>query len=139
MDSPLSWPSLTVERILELHHRGIVDHGGDPHLAQGRSCIEAALGSAGSAVSYLEPADRLTWHLYAAAHLLMYLVQRHCFVDGNKRVAWNTAYDVLTDANIRIEATEDDAYDLVIGVVTGDRDRHAVVTWFASRIVRTRR
>lgn len=57
--------------------------------------------------------------LTKAAALLQSLASNHALVDGNKRLAW-TAADVFCRYNDTVLApTEDDAYDLVIGVTAG--------------------
>ena len=54
-----------------------------------------------------------------AAALMHSLVSNHALIDGNKRLGW-TAAVVLCDLNgTWIEAPDDDAYDLVIGVAEG--------------------
>lgn len=57
-----------------------------------------------------------------AAALLHSLVRNHALVDGNKRLGW-TAVVVFYDINeSRLEAPDDDAYDLVIAVAEGRLD-----------------
>lgn len=54
-----------------------------------------------------------------AAALLESLVRNHPLVDGNKRLGW-LATVVFLDINGRpVEAPDDDAYDLVIAVASG--------------------
>ncbi len=61
--------------------------------------------------------------LFDKAGALMHsLLGNHALVDGNKRLGW-TATLVFCDLNgIWIEAPDDDAYDLVIGVAEGRLD-----------------
>ena len=57
-----------------------------------------------------------------AAALMHSLVGNHALVDGNKRLGW-TAAVVFCDLNgMWIEAPDDEAYDLVIGVAEGRLD-----------------
>lgn len=54
-----------------------------------------------------------------AAVLLESLARNHPLVDGNKRLGW-VAVKVFYGLNgLRLDAPEDDAYDLVIGVASG--------------------
>ena len=54
-----------------------------------------------------------------AAVLLESLSRNHALIDGNKRIAW-LAVVVFFDLNVRsLDAPDDEAYDLVIGVSTG--------------------
>ena len=67
-----------------------------------------------------------------AAALLHSLVSNHALIDGNKRLGW-TAMVVFCDINGRwVEAPDDEAYDLVIGVAEGRYDGPAI----ASRLTR---
>ena len=54
-----------------------------------------------------------------AAVLLESLTRNHPLVDGNKRLGWVAGAVFYGLNGMRIEAPEDDAYDLVIGVATG--------------------
>ncbi|MCL2423424.1 MAG: type II toxin-antitoxin system death-on-curing family toxin [Micrococcales bacterium] len=74
-----------------------------------------------------------------AAVLLESLVRNHPLVDGNKRLAW-TATAVFCLLNGRpLRAPHDDAYDLIIDVITGDSDWPATAarlkTWLHDRIL----
>ena len=60
--------------------------------------------------------------LEKGAALLHSLVGNHALVDGNKRLGW-TATVVFCDLNgVWVEAPDDEAYDLVIGVAEGRLD-----------------
>jgi death on curing protein len=54
-----------------------------------------------------------------AAAVLHSLARNHAFVDGNKRVAWLSAGAFYWINGFELDAPEDPAYDLVIGVATG--------------------
>lgn len=63
-----------------------------------------------------------------AAALLHSLVGNHALIDGNKRLGW-TATVVFCDLNgVWIEAPDDEAYDLVIGVAEGRLDVPDIAT-----------
>ena len=53
-----------------------------------------------------------------AAVLLESIVRNHPLVDGNKRLGWLSVVVFLGLNGLELEAPEDDAYDLVIGVAT---------------------
>jgi death-on-curing protein len=60
-----------------------------------------------------------------AAVLLESLTRNHALVDGNKRIGW-LAVVVFLDVNgLTLDAPDDDAYDIVIGVSTGALDHAA--------------
>lgn len=55
-----------------------------------------------------------------AAVLLEGLVRNHALVDGNKRLGWLAPVVFLGLNNLALEAPDDDAYELVIGVASGE-------------------
>jgi len=57
-------------------------------------------------------------HLKAAV-LLESIVRNHPLVDGNKRLGWLSAVVFLGLNGLDLDAPDDEAYDLVIGVATG--------------------
>ena len=58
-------------------------------------------------------------HLKAAA-LLQSLARNHALVDGNKRLAWTACRTFLAINGVWIKASEDERFELVIRVATGD-------------------
>ncbi|WP_367132318.1 type II toxin-antitoxin system death-on-curing family toxin [Saccharothrix sp. HUAS TT1] len=57
-----------------------------------------------------------------AAVLLEPIVRNHPLIDGNKRLGWLAAFVFHGLNGIDLDAPEDDAYDLVIGLATGAVD-----------------
>jgi death on curing protein len=55
-----------------------------------------------------------------AAVLLESLTRNHALVDGNKRLAWVAVVVFYGLSGYAVRAPEDPAYDLVIGVATGE-------------------
>jgi hypothetical protein len=72
-----------------------------------------------------------------AAFLLRSLVQDHCFVDGNKRVAWLAALDVLAlGANLTLGVDEEEAANFVLRVADGTtRSIPEIAAWLAERLI----
>lgn len=62
-----------------------------------------------------------------AAALLQSIVDNHALVDGNKRLGWlaTAVFLELNDASVAA-ATNDAAYDLVMGVATSEYDVHQI-------------
>ncbi|KQQ10592.1 type II toxin-antitoxin system death-on-curing family toxin [Rathayibacter sp. Leaf296] len=58
-------------------------------------------------------------HLKAAV-LLESIVRNNPLIDGNKRLGWLSAVVFLGLNGLDLDAPDDDAYDLVIGVATGE-------------------
>lgn len=58
--------------------------------------------------------------LTKAAALLHSLVGNHALVDGNKRLGWLATYVFCAKNDIVLNPSDDDAYDLVLAVATGE-------------------
>jgi len=65
-----------------------------------------------------------------AAALLESIVVNHPFVDGNKRTGYVLARLLLMANNYDIEASEDEKYQLVIALASGQRNFRDLVYWF---------
>jgi death-on-curing protein len=55
-----------------------------------------------------------------AAVLLESLVRNHALIDGNKRIGWLATVVFYGLNNIELEAPDNDAYDLVIAIASGE-------------------
>lgn len=65
-----------------------------------------------------------------AAALLHSIVRSHPLVDGNKRLGWLAAVVFLHINGHRVEANDDEAFDLVMSVAAGDLDVDDIARWF---------
>jgi death on curing protein len=61
-----------------------------------------------------------------AAALLESLVRNHALVDGNKRLGWYATVVFLGLNGVRVDAPEDDRFDLVMAVAAGTVDREKI-------------
>jgi len=59
-----------------------------------------------------------------AAVLMESIVRNHPLIDGNKRLGWLAASVIYGRNGVTLDAPEDDAYDLVIGIAEGRIDYH---------------
>jgi death-on-curing protein len=60
--------------------------------------------------------------LTKAAALLHSLARSHPLVDGNKRLAWLATYVFLAKNEVELDPDDDAAYELVVGVASGEVD-----------------
>ena len=129
------WEELiSVERVLWCHQEGIRRYHGQGDVTEkAQDCVRGILGNAWSAALYREP-EEATQGLCFTCCLLTYLTKGHCFIDGNKRVGWLAATEILAGFRLTIVATEDEAYDLVLKIVEEDLDPDFVVDWVAERL-----
>jgi death-on-curing protein len=61
-----------------------------------------------------------------AAVLLESIVRNHPLFDGNERLGWLAIVVFYGLNQVELDAPDDAAYDLVVGVAAGERDRHQV-------------
>jgi death on curing protein len=128
---------ISLDRVLELHQRGLLEHS-QAVLAVGelaKDCVDGRLGNAWTSETYRADEDDIYPGLCFCGFLLYYLVRGHCFPDGNKRVAWASAMAVLASIGLTINATDDESYDLVIGIAEARiRSGMEVVQWLGRKL-----
>jgi death-on-curing protein len=88
-------------------------------------CVDAALGAAYSAELYTPESEQEGFisGLIFAGYLLFYLATKHCYVDGNKRIAWACCTFVLLNFGLTVEATEDEVVEFCLSVSREDFHR----------------
>lgn len=126
------------ETIVTLHDEGIRRYGGKsspPH----EGCIDGSVGGAYTAGLYSaknDPPAALEIALAFAGYLLFYLAKNSCFVDGNKRVAWTSAMHILGYFGLTLTATQEEAEELVLGIVEKRVESGAdVVRWLERYLI----
>jgi death-on-curing protein len=72
--------------------------------------------------------DAYTTLFEKAAALIESIVRNHALVDGNKRTAWLACVTFLEANDAAIDAPDDEAYDLVIGIAEGKVDLPDIAT-----------
>lgn len=126
---------MTVDRALELHDVALAAWGGLPGPADPAACLDAAIGAAHTAETYLEGKKAAKAGLAFAGYALFYVVRRHCFSDGNKRVGWMIAVDVLASLGLGVTASEDDVVAMVEQVISHQIDSgEEVAAWLSTRL-----
>ena len=69
-----------------------------------------------------------------AAAYLFHIARNHPFIDGNKRTALACALVFLRLNGIRIVASEDELYELVIGTVEGRTSKAVIAVFFEASV-----
>ena len=127
---------ITPARVHELHLEGIKRYS--EGVAQARSgvedCVEGALGKAWTSAGYEED-EGADPGLSFAAHLIKNLAVDHCYLDGNKRVAWLSAMEVLSELSLTLDATDDEAYEFMMAILSHQMTLGEVVIWISERLV----
>ena len=116
---------LTLDEVLALHAASIERFGGTLGI-RNSGLLESALAMPETTAfgEDLHP----TLQEKAAAYLF-HLVKNHAFVDGNKRVGLVVCLAFLRLNGVRIEATDDELVELVLGTASGDRSKADVAVF----------
>jgi prophage maintenance system killer protein len=124
--------TLSSSRLVELHRLAVEAHGGarDPPRI---GCLDQCLGSAWTAELYIDQ-EQVQAGLHFAGYLLFYLARNHRAVDGNKRLAWLGATEILLTRGLDVDATAAEVEQLVNAAAVGDVEPDGVVAWLASRV-----
>ncbi len=70
-----------------------------------------------------------------AAAILESVVKNHPFIDGNKRAGYTLMRLTLRTYDHDVVAANDEEYDIVIRVATGQLDVDGIREWLAGRVV----
>jgi len=70
-----------------------------------------------------------------AAAYMFHLVMNHPFADGNKRTGLMSALVFLMINRIEIDATDNEIYDLTIGVTMSEIDKADIAEFFKTHAV----
>ena len=112
-----------------IHADLVRHHGGSPGLRD-ENLLESALERPRNRWRY-EPKSDLA---RIAAAYSYGLARKHPFIDGNKRVAFQTMYVFLGLNRYRIVAAETEVVTLVIGLAAGDVDEESLAGWLRDHL-----
>ena len=116
---------LTVEEIISLHEKVILQSGGSHGLGD-RGALESAVAqpamSFGGEDLYLTITEK-------AAALGFSLVQNHPFVDGNKRIGHAAMEVFLVLNSYEISTSVDEQERIILAVASGQADRRNFAMW----------
>ncbi len=121
---------ISLEEALAIHAE-LIEATGGSHGLRDRGGLEAALARpyATFGGQDLYP-DAVT----KAAALLESVVMNHPFVDGNKRAGYTLGRLTLMTYDLDLNAPDDEEYNLVIQVATGQLDVDGIVEWMRQRV-----
>jgi len=123
---------LTLDEVLSLHEEQIQQFGGLAGIRQ-IDLLHSALGNVGATFGEIFLHETI---FEMAAAYLYGICRNHPFVDGNKRTATAAALTFLGMNEIKVNASEDDFYDLVIGVAERRISKAAVAVFLEENSVR---
>jgi len=117
------------QEVLEIHQVLIREFGGSQGVIDEnglKSALERPFSGFGETEFYPSPEEK-------AGSILESVVKNHPFIDGNKRTGYVLMRLVLMNFGKDIQATQDEKYDFVITVASGQLDFQEIVTWIKQR------
>lgn len=70
---------------------------------------------------------------HKAAAILESFIKNHPMIDGNKRSGWLSANMFLELNAVEVVCSLEDAFDVVLGIATGQTECDDIVSWLSSR------
>ncbi len=117
------------QEVLEIHQVLIREFGGSQGVRDEnglKSALERPFSGFGKTEFYPSSEEK-------AGAILESVVKNHPFIDGNKRTGYVLMRLVLMNFGKDIQAKQDEKYDFVIAVASGQLDFQQIVTWIKQR------
>ncbi len=127
MKEPI-WLTKTI--IEAIHISQIREHGGKYGIRDS-NLLESAIARPINLSKYIKKSDIID----LAAAYGYGLAKNHCFIDGNKRVAFMAIYTFLGLNGFEIEATETEVVDLMLGVAGAGISEARLAEWIRMHII----
>jgi death on curing protein len=117
---------LSVQDVMDIHERVIMEFGGDLGLRD-RGLLESAVAMPGATFSgsFLHPGVA---EMAGAYHF--HLCSNHTFIDGNKRVAVASAEVFLLLNGFELSASDDELEGLTMELAMGKISKEQVIEFF---------
>jgi len=116
---------ITLEEVMVMHTISVSRYGG----AEGVRDMDGLLAAIGRPFQTFGGEFLYKDVFEQAAAAGESIIMNHPFVDGNKRTGWAIMYYLLRLQQFRIDASEDDAYDFVVKLATGEYRFEEAVEW----------
>jgi death-on-curing protein len=116
---------ITKKEILQLHELSIQTYGG-AHGIRDEGMLESAIARP---FQTFGGEDLYPTVYEKAAAFAESLIINHPFVDGNKRTGFAVMLATLRRGNIKLTASQNDTYNFVIAISTGEMKFEAIVEW----------
>jgi death-on-curing protein len=110
-------------------HRILINIFGGSYGVRDLNGLESAL--AGPFQSF-ENQELYPTVILKATALLESLLMNHPFIDGNKRTGYTLLRLFLFSNGLDIEASQDEKYEFIINVASGEKDFDAIAEWLIS-------
>ena len=121
---------LTRSIIEAIHISQIREHGGQYEIRD-TNLLESAIARPMNRWAYEQESDIV---ILAAAYGYG-IAKNHCFIDGNKRIAFMAMYTFLGINGYEIDATEPEVVDLMLGVADSSISEEQLIAWLRMHFV----
>ncbi len=122
---------VTFEDVIEYHDDVVIKEFGGSYGVLNESALASTLDMPRQAVF----GEELYPDLSAKAGILFFLlVQNHCFLDGNKRTAMMSLIVFLKWNGYRLDATQDELFQIAIDVATSALDKDQTIEWIRGHL-----
>jgi death-on-curing protein len=118
------------EEVIAIHQVLIDEFGGATGIRD-QSLLEAALFRP---TQTFDRKELYPTPIEKAAAVLESVVVNHPFVDGNKRTGYVLMRMILLEAGLDINASQEEKYDLVMGVAKGDFNHSRIAQWISEKV-----
>jgi death-on-curing protein len=121
---------IEIQEVLIIHDILITEFGGSNGVRD-YNLLASAINRPFSGIDNLE--------FYPSIHekagvLIESIVKNHPFVDGNKRTGYVIMRLFLLNNGYDIEATQDEKYEFVMNVASGNLTIEQIISWISSRL-----
>lgn len=116
---------ISLQEILKFHRASLADFGGGDGIRD-QGSLESAIArpfmTFGEDELYQTPIAK-------AAAIGESIIVNHPFVDANKRTGYLAMLAILDQAGLRVTGSEDERYDFVVAIASGQKPFDEIVEW----------
>jgi len=119
------------DEVIDIHQVLLKEFGGSEGIRDAnalKSALERPFTGFGETMFYPSLEEK-------AGAILESIIKNHPFVDGNKRTGYVLMRLMLMYFGQDIQATQDEKYDFVIRVASGQLDFQEIVIWIKQRMI----
>lgn len=116
---------LTIEKIVELHHKMALATGGEPNIRD-MGLLESSVHSPYACFGDMEAYPTIK---EKGARLGYSLISNHAFFDGNKRIGVYAMMVFLTVNGVKLNPSNAQVEEIALSVASGESDYGSLLAW----------
>jgi len=122
---------IDIDEVVSIHDKLIEEFGGSGGIRD-KNLLDSALKRP---FQTFNKKDLYPTPQSKAAAVIESILVNHPFVDGNKRTGYYLMRSILLCSELDIEAPEDERYEFVINIASGQLKFNQILSWIESRLV----